>query len=243
MAVSLALVGVPSLLQWLPGIGWFFGIVLLLTDLLAMAAFIRIAASHCVDLRFSAFESIRRAWSRFGKMVVMSLVLGLGVATVAMMMITIGSAILAGVAPGMSEELSLDADDPFATPLGTLLPFMIWTFVMVLPAIALAIMWWVAPMAVMVEGTGAISSLGRSWRLVLPHLWRTTKVFFLSAAVIVPPVVFLYWLLPYYLAVLVGGLLTLPFSSVIGTVLYLDLRARSEDLSSDILIEELTSTS
>lgn len=241
LAVSLPLVGIPTLLQWLPGIGGLMSMVLFLTQLLATGAFIRIAAAHCVDLRTSAGESVRTAWSRYGKMLGMWVIFGLGVAAVATVMIIIGSVILAVVAFGMVEQLNSFAEDPFAMPLGTLLPFLVWTFVMLLPAIALAMMWSVAPMAIMIEGVGATASLRRSWRLVLSDAWRVTRVVLLAVVVVGVPCVVLFWALPYYLAVLILNLLTLPFTSVVGTVLYLDLRARSEELSSATLTDELTS--
>ena len=242
MAVSLALVGIPSLLQWLPGVGWLMTLVLLLTELLATGASIRIAASHCVDLGVSAPGSIRTAWSRFGRLLGMWLTFALAVGAVATVMIMIGTVILAVVAFEMLEELGRYAENPFVTPLGTLLPFLAWTLVMVLPAIALAISWWTAPAAVMVEGAGALDSLRRSWRLVAPRFWRTAGVLLLSVAVIAPPIVVLSLLLPEYPAVLLVSLLTVPFTSVIGTVLYLDLRARSEALTQETLTRELTIT-
>ena len=241
MAISLLLVGVPSLLQWLPGVGLLMTLVLLLTELLATGAFIWIVASHCVDLQVSAAEAIRTAWQRFTKMLGMWLVFGIAVTTVAMVMIMIGTVILVLVAYQMVEQLSDYANDPLSTPPETLLPFLIWTFVMVLPAIALAISWWAAPMAVMIEGRGAFDSLRRSWKLILPHYWRTVGVLLLSAAVIAPPIVVLYWVLPQFLAVLLAGLWTVPLTAVIGAVLYLDLRARSEHLTPQTLTEELTS--
>ena len=242
MAVSLALVGIPSLLQWLPGAGALMTLVLLLTELLATGASMRIAASHCVDLGVSAPESIRAAWSRFGRMLGMWLVFALAVAAVATVMIMIGTVILALAASGLLEELTRYAENPLAMPRETLWRFLAWTFVMVLPAIALAVSWWAAPAAVMIEGAGALDSLRRSWRLVTPRLWRTAGVLLLSfALVIAPPIVVLLLLLPEYLAVLLAGLWSVPLTSVIGTVLYLDLRARSEALTPETLTRELTS--
>ncbi len=243
MAIGLALVGVPSLLQWLPGIGLLMTLLLLLTELLATGAFIWITASHCVDLPVSAAESVRAAWSRFGRMLGMSLIFTLGVAVVATVMIMIGAVILAVVAPGMLEQLSFYADDPFAAPAELILPFLVWTFVMVLPAIALGVAWWAAPMAVMVQGKAPVAALRRSWQLILPHYWRTIGVLLLSAAVIAPPMAVLYRLFPGFLAALLASLWSVPLASVIGTVLYLDLRARSEDLTREALIRDLTSAS
>ena len=240
LAISLVLVGVPSLMQWLPGVGLLMSIVLLFAELLATGAFIRVAASHCVDLHPSSGDAIKEAGARYRKMLSMGVCYSLGVAAVAIVMIMIGTIILAFLAFGMLEEVSSYAEDPFSMPSGTLFRFLAWTFVMVLPAIGLAILWWVAPMAVMVEGTGGIASLIRSWRLVMPHLWRTTKVLLLSLAVVVLPFVVLYWLFPYYLAALIISVLVLPFTSVIGTVLYLDLRSRSENLDPETLAYELT---
>ena len=241
MAISLTLLSVPSLLQWLPGVGLLMSIALLLAELLATGAFILVAASHCVDLHPSAAEAIREAWGRYRRLLGMGVCYGLAVAAVAIVMIMIGTIILAFVAFEMLEQVSSYAEDPFSMPTDILVRFLVWTFVMVLPAIGLAMLWWVAPMAVVVEGMGAIASLIRSWRLVMPQVGRAIKVLLLTFAVLVVPFVVLYWLLPYNLAALVISVLGLPFTSVVGTVLYLDLRARSESLGPETLAYELTS--
>ena len=241
MAISLLLVGVPSLLQWLPGVGGLMTLVLLLTELLATGAFVWLTASYCADLEVSAGQAMRSAWQRFTTMLGMWLAIAIAVATVAIVMILIGTIILAVVAYRMVEQLNEYANDPLAIPWETLLPFLIWTFVMVLPAIALAISWWAAPMAVMIEKTGAFDSLRRSWKLILPHYLRTVGVLLLSVAVIGPPIAVLYLVLPQFLAALLTSLWTVPMTAVIGTVLYLDLRARSEHLTHQTLSEELTS--
>lgn len=241
MAIGLILVGIPSLLQWLPGVGWLMTMVLLLTELLATGAFIRMIASHCVDLQIPAVESIRASWQRFGRMLGMWLIFVLGVVVTAMVMITIGAVILAVVAPEMIERLNDYADNPLAsTPPRELFPLLIWTFVMVLPALALAILWWTGPMAVMIEGAGPVAALRRSWNLVMPFFGRTVGVFLLSLLLLAPPAAVFYWLLPQYLAAMAVGLWSVPLTSVIGTVLYLDLRARSEDLTHETLTEQLS---
>ncbi len=242
MSVSLVLVAIPSLLQWLPGIGALMTVALLFTELLATGAFVLIAASQCVELGPTAAEAVRAAWGRYWRLLGMLVLSGLAVAAVAMVMIAIGTVILSIVASGMLEELNLYADNPLAAPPRVLLPFLVWTFVMLLPAIALAIAWLVAPMAVMVEGAGAVASLRRSWQLVVPNIWRATRVLLLSVAVIVPPIMVLSWLFPYYLTVL-ASVWFVPFATVIGTVLYLDLRTRSENLTPEALAMELSEPS
>ena len=239
IGVSLTLLAIPSLLQWLPGVGWTMSILLLFAELLAIGAFIRIVASHCVDLHFSAAEAIRMAWRQYGNMLLMVVVFALAVAAAAAVMTMIGSAILAVVAPGFAAEVSSYGDDPFSMPAETLLPFLVWTLVMVLPAICLAMTWWVAPMGLTVEGAGAIPSLVRSWKLVLPNLWRTIKVLLLALLVVALPFLVIYRLLPYHWAVLLLNVFGLPFSWVVATVLYLDLRVRSENLDPEVLHQEL----
>lgn len=240
IAVSLILLAIPSLLQWLPGVGWLMSVALLLAELLAIGAFIRIAASHCADLPLSASEAIRMSGSRYGRMALMVVIYGLAVAALALVMMMIGTFILAVVAPGFAEQVSSYGDDPFAMPIGTLLPFLVWTLVMVLPALGLAIMWGVAPMGVTVEGKSAVPSLVRSWALVQPHVWRTTKVLLLSFLVVASPFFVLQWLLPFPLPVLALNVFGLPFTWVVGTVLYLDLRVRSESIDPETLTYELT---
>ena len=241
IAVSLTLLAIPSLLQWLPGVGWMMSILLLFAEVLAIGAFIRIVASHCVDLHFSATEAIRMAWRKYGNMLLMTIVSGLAVLAVAAVMTMIGSVILAVVAPGFAAEVTSYGDDPFVMPTATLVPFLLWIFVVNLPAICLAMMWWVAPMGLMVEGTGAIPSLLRSWKLVLPNLWRAIKVLLMILLLNVLPFAVLYRVVPYHWAVLLFNVFGLPFSWVVATVLYLDLRVRSEGLGPEKLTYDLTS--
>jgi hypothetical protein len=238
----MTLLSVPSLLQWLPGVGPLMSVALLLAQLLATGAFVWVTAADCVDLEPSATEAVQTAWGKYGRMLGMGLLSGLGVAVVAMVMMIIGAIILAIVAFDMVEQLMSFAQDPTSVPVRSFFPpFLLWTVLMLLPAFGLAIMWWVAPMVVMVEGTNAIGSLKRSWRLVSPYFWRVAAVTLLTMVLLVLLFVLLDSLLPVYLASLVVSVLGVSFTNVVGTVLYLDLRARSENLTTEILAYELTS--
>lgn len=241
LAVSVTLLAIPSLLQWLPGVGLLMSVALLFAQLLATGAFVRVAASDCVDLSPSATEAVQKAWSKYGKMLGVGLLSGLGVAAVAMVMTMIGAVILAVVAFDMVEQLMAFAEDPLSVPVRSFFPpFLVWTVLMLLPAIGLAILWWLGPMVVMVEGRRSIDSLIRSWRLVSPCFWRAAGVVLLTVVMIVLLFVFLDLWLPYYLAGLVVSVLGVPLINVVGTVLYLDLRTRSESLDHETLTHELT---
>lgn len=120
-------------------------------------------------------------------------------------------------------------------------------------AVWIGISWSLAPAALVLEGAGITSSLGRSWRLVRGAFWRTLGILVLAnvlisliAQVITVPVSFVAGLVPslapdnqalvtgslvvtYALAGLVSVLIY-PFIAAVVTLLYIDRRIRTEGL-------------
>ena len=124
----------------------------------------------------------------------------------------------------------------------------------VVPGIILLISFGFYDAALMIERTGPMQSLGRSWRLVSGERWRI----FLAGLVllIIMIIVFgiiglaLYFLLSgllgasgdfaAYLSRQITNLLSLPLLASFSTVIYLDLRVRKEHLDKEGLAAQLS---
>lgn len=240
MAVSFFLVGLPSLVTWIPsGIGLVLLLLLMVPPLLAAAAFVRIISSECAGLEATGLDSVRTAARSLGRLLRATILDALAIGAVGLVMTIIGSIILTIFASGVIEDINRLVDDPLSATFGDTWPFMLWILVMWLPALALAMMWWLYPAAIMVEGQGAANSLRRSWHLMLLHPGRAIGVALLT---LVPMVVVMGIASAFFSEVLAGFIVSVlgtPFVWVVSTVVYLDLRVRLEGLSPEVLAEEL----
>lgn len=131
---------------------------------------------------------------------------------------------------------------------------MIVGFALVVPGIILLISFGFYDAALMIERTGPMQSLGRSWRLVSGERWRIfwAGLVFLVIMLIVFGIIglVLYFLLSgllgasddfaAYLSRQIVNLLTLPLLASFSTVLYLDLRVRKEHLDQEGLAAQLS---
>ncbi len=117
-------------------------------------------------------------------------------------------------------------------------------FVFFIGALIVGVFFAVAVPAFIIERTGAVDSMSRSWRLVRGHWWHTFGVILVAAilAGIVNGILgaiggsnfFLYWIFT-----AIGQSITAPFVALVAVILYIDLRARHEGLSSAQLGTEL----
>jgi len=117
-------------------------------------------------------------------------------------------------------------------------------FVFIIGALIVAVFFGVAVPAFIIERKGAIDSMSRSWKLVSGHWWHTFGVFLVALilAAIVNGILsaiggsnfFLYWIFT-----AIGQCITAPFVALVAVILYIDLRARHEGLSSSQLGTEL----
>jgi len=118
---------------------------------------------------------------------------------------------------------------------------------LVIPGIIAATGLAVAVPACIVEGKGVGDSLSRSWNLVKGHFWHTLGAIFLAGliAAIVSGILgaiggsgwFLSWIMT-----AIAQVITAPFVGLVGAVLYVDLRARSEMVTPEVLQRELSAT-
>ena len=112
----------------------------------------------------------------------------------------------------------------------------------------------VASPALVMEGTGVLASLSRSWVLVRRSWWRVLGILILAAVitsllttVVTVPVTLIATLVSGFsesllptvfasgVATLVAGIITLPFSAAVTGLLYIDLRMRREALDIELV--------
>jgi hypothetical protein len=112
----------------------------------------------------------------------------------------------------------------------------------------------VASPALVMEGTGVLTSLSRSWVLVRRSWWRVLGILILAAVitsllttVVTVPVTLIATLVSGFsesllptvfasgVATLVAGIITLPFSAAVTGLLYIDLRMRREALDIELV--------
>ena len=251
-AISLVLIGVPSVLE-VVGAWSYEGyrpvdmvmiLAVLVAGLIAGAACIRVAAQECAGVRSSMFSSVAIALRRLTRVVGISLISVAAVIGVAAVMIGLGSILLLIVAPDWASDTTPNAIDIFdmANFSTEVLLIWLWSLLLALPALLLAGLWFMAPQAVIIENLHPIDSLRRSWKLVSVRIWRVCGTLSLAGLAVVAANVILSWIFPAGWAYVLVNLLTLPFLSVFGTVIYLDLRARYEDLNRETLAAELSTT-
>jgi hypothetical protein len=99
--------------------------------------------------------------------------------------------------------------------------------------------------ALVVEGRRGTQAMGRSWELVGGHWWHAFGTLLVAAlltglvnALITAPFSGTNWFVQGLVAA-VATVVTLPYGVLVGVLLYLDLRARKEQLTLETLRTEL----
>ena len=115
----------------------------------------------------------------------------------------------------------------------------------IIPGIYIGIRLCVSIEALVVEGRRGTEAMGRSWGLVGGHWWHAFGTVVVGGlltgivnAVITAPFGDTGWFVQ-GLAAAVATVVTLPYSALVGVLLYLDLRARKESLTLDTLRTDL----
>jgi hypothetical protein len=115
----------------------------------------------------------------------------------------------------------------------------------VIPGIYIGIRLCVSIEALVVEGRRSTQAMGRSWELVGGHWWHAFGVLVVAGlltgvvnAVITTPFSNTGWLVQ-AVAAAVATVITLPYGVLVGVLLYLDLRARKENLNLERLRADL----
>jgi hypothetical protein len=118
---------------------------------------------------------------------------------------------------------------------------------LIIPGIIFAVMFSVSVPALVVENKRGTEAMGRSWNLVKGHFWHALVVLLVAGILtgIVSGIIqaigtaisdnwFIDWIFQAIAQIIVA-----PFSALVGVLLYLDLRARTESLTADGLRAEL----
>ena len=115
----------------------------------------------------------------------------------------------------------------------------------IIPGIYIGIRLCVSIEALVVEGRRGTEAMGRSWGLVGGHWWHAFGTVVVGGlltgivnAVITAPFGNTGWIVQ-AVAAAVATVVTLPYSALVGVLLYLDLRARKESLTMDTLRTDL----
>ena len=115
----------------------------------------------------------------------------------------------------------------------------------IIPGIYIGIRLCVSIEALVVEGRRGTEAMGRSWGLVGGHWWHAFGTLVVAGlltgivnAVITAPFGNTGWFVQ-AVAAAVATVVTLPYSALVGVLLYLDLRARKENLTLETLRADL----
>jgi hypothetical protein len=117
---------------------------------------------------------------------------------------------------------------------------------LIVPGIIFWVFFSVSIPVLIIENRGVTQSMGRSWNLVSGHFWHVFGVIivtYLIAAVvsgILGAIGGNNWIIRWILSA-IGQIITTPFTALATVLLYLDLRARKEALTTDVLRSELAS--
>jgi hypothetical protein len=117
----------------------------------------------------------------------------------------------------------------------------------IIPGIIFGVMFAVSIPALVVENKRGTDAMSRSWNLVKGHFWHALLVIFVAAIIagivggIIRAIGFAIsdnWFVDWIFQA-ISQIIVAPFSALVGVLLYLDLRARTEALSADRLRTEL----
>jgi hypothetical protein len=117
--------------------------------------------------------------------------------------------------------------------------------VFIIPGIYIGIRLATSTQALVVEGRRPTEAMGRSWELVGGHWWHAFGTLLVAAlltglvnALITAPFSGTSWFVQAVVAA-VATVVTLPYGTLVGVLLYLDLRARKETLTLETLRADL----
>ena len=117
---------------------------------------------------------------------------------------------------------------------------------LIIPGIAFLVFFSVSVPVLVIEGRRGTEAMRRSWNLVAGHFWHAFGVIVVAALItgVISGIIgalggsnwFVRWIFT-----AIAQIVTVPFTALVGVLLYLDLRARKEALSASVLRAELAS--
>jgi hypothetical protein len=127
------------------------------------------------------------------------------------------------------------------------LTVVVGLILLVIPGLIFLVFFSVSVPALVVENRRGTKAMGRSWNLVSGHFWHAVAVILVAAilAGIVGGIIGALggssWVLRWIFGA-IAQIITSPFTALVSVLLYLDLRARKEALTADVLRAELASS-
>ena len=125
--------------------------------------------------------------------------------------------------------------------IGILLGFI----ALIIPGLILLVRWYFAPTIVVVEDERGTDAIKRAWRLSSGHFWKIVGTVLLAGilAGIVATIISLPFRGPYVIQSLgesIASVITQPFTSIVGVLLYFDMRIRKEGFDLELMARELS---
>jgi hypothetical protein len=167
----------------------------------------------------------------------------------------VASELYLGHEPDTAETLTFGLRKLGGLLVVTLLTFLAvlgGTVLLIVPGILFYVRFAFAPAALVVEDTGAIAAMRRSWRLVRGHFWRLFGTLLLASLLVgivggiagAPFVIAAQFIGPagWPLAAAgnaIAGIFTRPFVLIIVVLLYFDLRIRKEGFDLAVMVAEI----
>jgi hypothetical protein len=155
---------------------------------------------------------------------------------------------VAGEDPGVEQSYRFGFHRLGAVLLVTVLVVLAVTgglILFIIPGIWIAIRLCLSTQALVVEGRRPTEATGRSWALVRGHWWHAFGILLVAGlltglvnALITAPFSATNWFLQAVVAA-AATVITLPYGTLVGVLLYLDLRARKEQLTLERLRADL----
>jgi len=127
------------------------------------------------------------------------------------------------------------------------LTVVVGLILLVIPGIIFLVFFSVSVPALVVENRRGTKAMGRSWNLVSGHFWHALAVILVAAIIagivggIIGALGGSSWVLRWIFGA-IAQIITSPFTALVSVLLYLDLRARKEALTADVLRAELASS-
>lgn len=125
------------------------------------------------------------------------------------------------------------------------LTIVVGFLLLIIPGIIFLVFLSVSVPALVIENVRGREAMRRSWNLVSGHFWHTLGAILVAAIItsLVSSIIgsiganwFVEWIFT-----AIAEIITVPFTAIVGVVLYLDLRARKEALTAESLRAELAS--
>lgn len=232
---------------------------------LALGALAFLSVTAQADANASGRElsigaSVRAGFTRFWAFVGLALLVTLisfGVLMLIYMALLVVGVVFAGIIAGLAALTDANGIVAVGAIILSVVLFMGFFFVMLLPFAYLTTRWIVAPVVILTERCGPVSALSRSWRLTDGSFWRLfgllVLLVILNGVVLSLPLTLIQFIAVFLMTPqifgLVNGVLTglgylvsilwYPFLALTLVLVYYDLRVRTENLDLDVRIRAL----